>query len=576
VKQQLRRRNSIEEPGSSASSEQPAAQQYIVDSLVSFKRQPSAQLLVREIADEAPTEMQGHVMKAMKCCRRVLQPPTPKKENEVRAAVEKFLSEDGNSRATAGRKETIGRGGNKVQKRILQASMEALHGKFLACHPEFECSIRSFYRFRPDHIVRPKPSDRQQCLCLRCENLALLVEAMHSARLVSIRDKHQLLLSILCEGEPSQACFSGECPVCRDRSPIQTDFVSSQMEVTFGEWRQKEATSGMEVAMRTVKCEEAVQTLLQNLRSYAAHFMRMMHQYRAIKELKLTLEPEHLVLHVDFSENYSAKYHRETQAAHFGDRKQVTIHQGVAYLAGQPPTAFATLSDDNNKKAEAIAAHLSPVIQSLELAFGKFERVSFISDSPSSQYRNRRTLYIVDSLLRKMNVMRWEWIYTEAGHGKGAADGVGAAIKRRCDDCVSTGELPSVTNAKDVEKAVAANSDSKIVTFVVTTADIEKFEKVLEMVTLSAMSGISRAHHARRVSADGIIYRELVCLCEGSAAHCPCHNAQLWVPLHVAQQVAVEPAGGASSAASVPSRGGSRGRGRGRGRGSVVGGSARG
>jgi hypothetical protein len=69
----------------------------------------------------------------MGCSRRLFAPPPPKKEKELKEKVAAFLCEDGSSRATAGRKETLGRGTKKVQKRILQASMEALHGRFIAC-----------------------------------------------------------------------------------------------------------------------------------------------------------------------------------------------------------------------------------------------------------------------------------------------------------------------------------------------------------------------------------------------------------------------------------------------------------
>jgi hypothetical protein len=325
-------------------------------------------------------------------------------------------------------------------------------------------------------------------------------------------------------------------------------------------WKAKE-TSGIEKVMQTMECKAAVETLLRDLRGYSLHFMRMMHQFRAIKELKLSLEPGHLLLHVDFSENYSAKYHRETQSAHFGDRAQVVIHQGVAYVAGKDAQAFATLSDDSDKKAEAIAAHLKPIFLRFNLAFGKFDRVSIVSDSPTSQYRNRRTMYIIDRVLRTViDVTRWQWIFTEAGHGKGAADGVGAAIKRRCDGRVSTGEQLAITTAKDVKTAVDSGGDSKIFVDTVTTADIQKIKDVFDIVTVSAMPGIGKAHHVSRTSA-GIVYRELACLCEGAEDTCPCHQAQRWEPLSTPQG-SVE-----STVDGLEIRGRGRGRWRGRGRG---------
>lgn len=63
-------------------------------------------------------------------------------------------------------------------------------------------------------------------------------------------------------------------------------------------------------------------------------------------------------------------------------------------------------------------------------------------------------------MCRDLGIPRFEWIYSESGHGKGPADGVGAAIKRRADETVAKGG--SVTNAEDIHQL---HSTSKILTF---------------------------------------------------------------------------------------------------------------
>jgi hypothetical protein len=112
--------------------------------------------------------------------------------------------------------------------------MKVLHGKFLANHPEHSVSRASFYRFRPQHVVKPTLADRQQCLCQQCDNLDRLVEGMRAVRLVSCNDKHKLLLDVICS-EETDACLSSQCPICRDRSPIVADVAASQPQVEFGE-----------------------------------------------------------------------------------------------------------------------------------------------------------------------------------------------------------------------------------------------------------------------------------------------------------------------------------------------------
>ena len=63
-----------------------------------------------------------------------------------------------------------------------------------------------------------------------------------------------------------------------------------------------------------------------------------------MRELKETLRPDELCVHIDFSENYSCKLNTEVQAFHFaGSRKQATLHTCVAYTANGTHT-YATIT----------------------------------------------------------------------------------------------------------------------------------------------------------------------------------------------------------------------------------------
>jgi hypothetical protein len=51
-------------------------------------------------------------------------------------------------------------------------------------------------------------------------------------------------------------------------------------------------------------------------------------------------------------------------------------------------------------------------------------------------------------MCQSLGIFQYEWIYSESGHGKGPADGVGAAIKRRADEFVAHGG--TISNAEDI------------------------------------------------------------------------------------------------------------------------------
>ncbi|CAG5050094.1 unnamed protein product [Parnassius apollo] len=67
-------------------------------------------------------------------------------------------------------------------------------------------------------------------------------------------------------------------------------------------------------------------------------------------------------------------------------------------------------------------------------------KIHFSSDSPSSQYRNRFIFYMMSKLKDQIsNLKIIKWNYQEAGHGKGAPDGIGAVAKRTADNYLRLG-----------------------------------------------------------------------------------------------------------------------------------------
>lgn len=100
---------------------------------------------------------------------------------------------------------------------------------------------------------------------------------------------------------------------------------------------------------------------------------------------------------------------------------------------------------------------------------------TFISDSPSGQYRNRYNFHLLSSYAQqeKVNV---SWIFLEAGHGKSAADGIGACIKRCADDTVKSGG--DVLCAKDVLNSACGT----IKTWEVNYKVLRKFKNLLFII----------------------------------------------------------------------------------------------
>jgi hypothetical protein len=86
------------------------------------------------------------------------------------------------------------------------------------------------------------------------------------------------------------------------------------------------------VFQKVISIVSLVMMFEKDLSNLAIHVFRAIHQYRQIRLLKMTLSDNDCLLHIDYSENYPSKLYAEVQAAHFGNRHQIVIHQGLVYL----------------------------------------------------------------------------------------------------------------------------------------------------------------------------------------------------------------------------------------------------
>lgn len=157
----------------------------------------------------------------------------------------------------------------------------------------------------------------------------------------------------------------------------------------------------------------------QNLDKFAIHVYNIQHQFQRLKSLRESLTEKDVVIHIDYSENYSCKYSREVKDTHFGGgNEQVTIHTGVKYLSGGRKS-FASLSACLKHHAIATWAHLDPVLKSIQEEHPAVRHVHFISDGPTSQYRNKTAFYLASTVPFMRGFEYVTWNFTESSHGKG-------------------------------------------------------------------------------------------------------------------------------------------------------------
>ena len=145
---------------------------------------------------------------------------------------------------------------------------------------------------------------------------------------------------------------------------------------------------------------------------------------------------------------YSCGYSSEIQSVHFGvPHNQATLHTGILYV-NQVTVSFCTISDSRHHDPAAIWSYLSPVFEYIQHNHSEVNTVHFVSDGPTTQYRQKKNFYLFCTQLYKEGFAGGGfWNFSEAGHSKGAADGVGDVLKCTADNIISRGQylLDSVT-----------------------------------------------------------------------------------------------------------------------------------
>nr|CAH7721805.1 unnamed protein product [Callosobruchus chinensis] len=465
----------------------------------------------------------------------------PKQTDLVRRIHQFFLRDDV-TRATAGKKETVTHKKNKVQKRFLLDSMKNLYQAFLRENSSLKCHYSYFTKHRPFYVKPPTVDGRDTCLCKLHANITYVVNVLHKNKVIMQRDTNAVLETLVCTVD-SESCMKGVCLECNKRY-IVYDERNQAAIVDLRQWVRRSEV--VEKAGKTWKIsknipvtekltlKEVIQKFETELQNFKTHVYNIRHQYKAYRQCINGLTESEVALHIDFSENYACKYHSEVQSHHFGgSRNQVTLHTAVMYhfspeAQTKQVTSYCTVSSNQNHGPSAIWAHLHPILSAVQKDHPAVTTVHFFSDGPATQYKQKINFYLMATrFFEKYGFSKISWNFFESGHGKGAADGVGGALKRQADAIVARG--------KDISDAFqffsTLQNASKVKLFMVTDEDIDNVAATIPN-NIVPLKGTMQVHQMFSETYKILNHRVLSCFCQ---QFCSCHVPKTYRPLPEAQ-----------------------------------------
>lgn len=398
--------------------------------------------------------------------------------------------------------------------RFRTASLLSLYYTFESHNPGL-CTYQTFAKYWPALYVKPLASEFGTCLCTTCQNMELKVESL-VVRKVVFKDEDVFTLDSVLKATRDEN-YELENKFKSEIESLAEDD-KANIDIGFLEWNK---VKQVEISKNTGKTKgdktmrlskhlpaaELGKIILEEYEKYKNHLDRDFVMKQELKKVRNEAQEDEdlAVLHIDWAEQHKLTEVKEIQSAYFNGRYSYDIHTGYVYTK-EDSHGFASISDSSDHKAEAIHNAIRPTIEEL-LAKGK-TRFVICSDSPTSQYRNSKNVFLMRRLCLELNISI-RLLFTEAGHGKSPCDGVGGNIKTQVEDVLlnihGNHELEPIHNAKDVAKVIAEKTH---LTYDITVHTQETTEAIKESLPkLSALVGAMTTHEVM-ITPDGVIKKK--------------------------------------------------------------------
>ena len=420
--------------------------------------------------------------------------------------VSTFYTRDDNSRVLPGKADKVKIAKETTeQKRVLTDYLANLYDKYMGENPNATLSLTSFQRMRPKNVLLTCFITRDNCLCTKHQNMALLVKSLQREGLDVSKNPQTFIENTTFEDVKAE---------------LQAD------EITYQEWRRvtvDDANGQKKLAMRVVEVKKERELFLAHFENYLdlfkEHVSRMKTQYAQIRSLKQQLPPHHAVIHMDFSENYQCKSSEEIQSAYW-NTSFVTLHPAVVYTPSENDDQdikhenIVYISDDLTHNASSVVTFVKDLNDRLKELDPDIEAVHYWTDSPTSQYRNK-TIFYMTSLHQEMFGVRATWNYFEAGHGKGPCDGIGGSTKRNADQAIKSGKV-LIQDARDFHAWTQGDDcNIKNIKFkFIPKEDCESTAKEVKEWPCKAVKGTMKAHAVVGRGGGTILLNDVSCYCQ--------------------------------------------------------------
>lgn len=430
--------------------------------------------------------------------KRIMQ----QKADNLKEHVTSFLNRDDNSRSMPGKGDAVKVGKHKQQKRVLNDYLHNLHNKYRA-ESNKKISLAAFCRLRPKHISLVNFASRSICLCSKHQNFSFKLKTLKNMGISTVTSPDTFV------------------DMYKDSNDKLEDLLQKAPGevVKYQQWKRVKLPNGKD-RMRIVDIQlsktEFITAMKKEFDTFVTHVKRVSEQYKAVKQMKDALPENHVLVQMDFSENYNCQTMEEIQSAYWNS-SMVTLHPTIIYYKNTSGNlchkSLVFVSEVLHHNAAMVSAIVNDVVGISKEYVTDLKQVHFWTDSPSSQYRNKSVFDLISRFEESHNC-RASWHYFESGHGKSACDGVGGTTKRNADMAVKQNKAV-IQDASDFF-AWATQSEGEIQYHMITQDVYDRQSIVIEArkELIKPIKGTMSLHSIAVEEHGNLVKRNTTCACE--------------------------------------------------------------
>lgn len=438
---------------------------------------------------------------------------------KVLDAIRKFYMDGEFVRPMPGAKQVVAQrmeDGTKTfeAQRLILCNLAEFYGHFCSAHPEFASKIKlaKFCELRPKFCKTVTTTGAHSvCVCTIHQNFKFMVE-----KIPTISHYTDVLKLLVCDLN-NEACAMSKCDDCPGTAKVQLELqrvleVDYDLDdiVTYSQWTNTDRSN---IIKRSTTYGELVDSICEQSGDVTAHHYVKVAQSEFLKQLKWSLNPHHIIVQMDFAENYSFVVQDAAQSFYWNNA-QATVHPIVVYFKSTDNSellhiSFAYISNVMAHTHAAVYTMLKDLYPRLAtlLPHGP-THAHYFTDGCPGQYKSFK---VFSNLMEHQNDFGLDatWHYFATSHGKSACDGIGAVVKfqaRRASlQRLSTNHITTARELFDF-----ANTNIQAINVLwYDEDDIKASTGHLEDRYSSAPSvGGSRSHHCFRRVGDSLVAKK--------------------------------------------------------------------